>query len=137
MKKKYNQITQWIKVRVNAITPGKNAVNGASLGLLTVTAIFWLIYTISIYTDLHDPWILLLSLVFVLAVLLFAFVLKWVLMLLNNVSGFYKLALFIAWPLLIMMSSKSIIPAIILVLASLCGAAVLVIKKPDFKTYRG
>jgi hypothetical protein len=133
MKKKYKQIIQWIKVRIKAITPGNNAVNGASLGLLTVTAIFWLVYSISIYINLNDPWILLLSLVFVLAAILFAFVIRWVLKLLNNVSAFYKLALFITLPLLIIMSFEWIIPTIILVLASLCGAAILVLKRTEFQ----
>jgi len=133
MMKKYEQVIQWIKIHIKAITPGKNAVKGASLGVLTVTALFWLVYSFSIYTDIHDPWILLLSLVFVLAAVLFAFVIRWVLKLINNVSAFYKLALFISLPLLVFMSLEWIIPTIILVLASLCGAAILVLKKTGFK----
>jgi hypothetical protein len=133
MIKKYKQVIQWIKIQIKAITPGKNAVKGASLGLLTVTALFWLVYSISIYTNLNDPWILLLSLVFVLAAVLFAFVIRWVLKLINNVSAFYKLVLFITLPLLIIMSFEWIIPTIILVLASLCGAVILVLKRTKFK----
>jgi hypothetical protein len=131
--KKYKQVIQWIKIQIKVITPGKNAVKGASLGLLTVTALFWLVYSISIYTNLNDPWILLLSLVFVLAAVLFAFVIRWVLKLINNVSSFYKLVLFITLPLLIIMSFEWIIPSIILVLSSLCGAVILVLKRTKFK----
>jgi len=133
MIKKYKQIIQWIKIQIKALTPGKNAVKGAALGLLTVTALFWLVYSISIFTNLNDPWILLLSLVLVLAAVLFAFVIRWVLKLINNVPAFYKLALFITLPLLIIMSFEWIIPAIILVLASLCGAVILVLKRTKFK----
>lgn len=133
MKKKYKQIIQWIKVHIKAITPGKNAVNGASLGLLTVTAILWVIYTIRIYTKTNDPWIILLSLVAVLAVILYAFAIRWVLKLLNNVSAFYRLALFITLPSLVLMSAKWIIPVIIIVLASLCGAVILVLKRTKFQ----
>ncbi|SDM97453.1 alpha/beta hydrolase [Kriegella aquimaris] len=133
MKQKHKQIIQWINIQIKAITPGKNAVKGASLGLLTTTAFFWLVYSIRIYNKLNDPWILLLSLVVVLAVILFAFVIRWVLKLLNNVPAFYKLALFITWPLLIFMSSKSIISALIIVLASLCGAVILVLKRTKYQ----
>tara|TARA_R110000751_G_C13788546_1_gene481858 strand:+ start:3212 stop:5560 length:2349 start_codon:yes stop_codon:yes gene_type:complete len=133
MKKKYKQIIQWIKNQIKANTPGKNAVKGASLGLLMVTAILWLIYSIRIYTKLNDPWVLLLSLLSILAVVLFAFVIRWILKLINKVSAFYKLALFITLPLLILMSSKSIIPAIIIILASLCGAVILVLKRTKFQ----
>lgn len=133
MKKKYKQIIQWIKNQIKANTPGKNAVKGASLGLLMVTAILWLIYSIRIYTKLNDPWVLLLSLLSILAVVLFAFVIRWILKLINKVSVFYKLALFITLPLLILMSSKSIIPAIIIILASLCGAVILVLKRTKFQ----
>lgn len=38
--KKHKQLIQWIKNKIKAITPGKNAVRGAALGLLTITALF-------------------------------------------------------------------------------------------------
>ncbi len=128
MKKKYNQIIQWIKNKIRAITPGKNAVKGASLGLLTITAIFWLGYSINDYIDLNDKWVFLFSLVFVLAAILFGLVIRWILKLLNN------LAILIVLPLLIIMSFFDwMIIAVILILASLCGAAVLVLKKTGFQ----
>ncbi len=132
MKKKYKQFIQWIKVRFKAIIPGKDAVNGASLGLLTVTTILWLVFSIGNYIKLNDPWILLLGLVFVLAAILFAFLIKWVLKLLNKVPVFYSFALSIALPLLFIMSFEWIVPTIILVLASICGAVILVLKRTKF-----
>lgn len=133
MKKKYLQIIRWLKGRIKTITPGKNAVRGASLGLLTVTAIFWLIYSIRVYIGLKDQWVLLFLFTFVLAATLFGFVIRWVINLLSNLPGFYKLAFLIALPMLFIMSFDWIIPAVILVLASLCGAAILVLKKTGFQ----
>ncbi|MGZ2369270.1 hypothetical protein ACXR6G_05760 [Ancylomarina sp. YFZ004] len=127
MKKKYNQIIQWIKNKIRAITPGKNAFRGASLGLLTITAIFWLVYSINDYINLNDEWVFLFALVFVLAAILFGLVIRWILKLLNN------LAILIVLPLLIIMSFDLMITAVILILASLCGAAVLVLKKTGFQ----
>jgi high-affinity Fe2+/Pb2+ permease len=77
MKKKYEQVIRWLKGRIKTITPGKNAVRGASLGLLTVTAIFWLIYSMRVYIDLKDQWVLLFLFSFVLAATLFGFVIRW------------------------------------------------------------
>ena len=133
MKKKYKQIIHWLKNQITAITPGKNAVKGASLGLLTITAVLWLVYSINIYINLNDPWILLVFLIFVLVAILFGFAIKWVLKLLHTIPSFYKLALSIVLPLLIIMSFDWIVPAIVLVLTSLCGAAIFVLKETGFK----
>ena len=129
MKKNYKQIIKWLKKRIKAITPGNNAVKGAALGLLIITAIFWLLFAIGTYTNLKDKWILLFFVVFVLVIILFAFLIRWVIKLLYNVPNFYKLALLITVPLLIIMSFDWVIPAILIILASLCGAVILVLKK--------
>ena len=133
MKKKHKQIIKWLKNRIKAITPGSNAVKGAALGLLIATAIFWLVYTIGNYAGLNDKWIFIFSLVFIVATILFGVIVRWILKLLYNVPNFYKLALLIVLPLLIIMSFDWIIPAIISVLASLCGAVILVFKKTGFQ----
>ncbi len=133
MKKKYKQIIRWLKKLITAITPGKNAVNGASFGLLAITAILWLVYSINVYINLNDQWILLFFLIFVLVAILFAFAIKWVLKLLHNVPSFYKLALSIVLPLLIIMSFDWMIPVMVIVLASLCGAAIFVLKITGFQ----
>lgn len=129
MMKKYKQIVRWLKNKIKVITPGNTAVKGAALGLFTVTAIFWLLFSIGTYIKINDKWILLFFVVFILAVILLAFLIKWVIKLLYNIPNFYKLSLLIAVPLLIIMSFHWVIPAIIIFLASLCGAAVLVLKK--------
>jgi dienelactone hydrolase len=133
MKKKYQQIIGWIKTRIISIEPGKNAIKGASIGILSVTALFWLIYTIGVYIGLGDEWVLLFLLVFMLAAVLFGFVARWIINLLSNLPRFYKLSFLIALPLLIIMSFDWMIPALILLLASLSGAAFLVLKKTGFQ----
>lgn len=133
MKKKYEQIIRWLKGRIKTITPGKNAVRGASLGLLIVTAFFWLLYAIRVYIGLKDKWVLLFCFAFVLAATLFGFVIRWVIKLLSNLPEFYKLAILIVVPLLFIMSFDWILPVVLLVLVSLCGAAILVLKKTGFK----
>lgn len=129
MKKNYKQIIKWLKNRIKAITPGNNAAKGAALGLLIITGIFWLLYAIGTYKTLKDKWILLFFLVFILVIILLAFLIRWVIKLLYNVPNFYKLALLIAVPLLFIMSFDWVVPAIIIILASLCGAVILVLKK--------
>ena len=133
MKKKYQQIIGWLKSRIKTITPGKNAIRGASLGVLIVTAVFWIIYSIGVYISLREQWILLFFFVFVLAAILFGFMTIWVIKLLNTLPIFYKLSLLMALPMLIIMSFDWIISGLILVLASLCGANILVMKKTGFQ----
>jgi hypothetical protein len=133
MKKKYNQFIPWIKNRIKAITPGKNAVNGASLGLLIITTFFWLMYSIGIYLKIKDEWVLLLCLVILLAAILCGFVIRWILKILSNTPSFYKLAFLIVLPLLITMSFDWMVPLVIIILASICGAAVMVLKKTGFQ----
>ncbi len=133
MKKIYLKIAHWLKSRIKTITPGKNAIRGASLGLLIIVVMFWLVYIIRVYVALKDQWVLLLGLVLVLAASFIGFVIRWTIKLLSNVPRFYILALLIALPLLFFMSFGWIIPTTITVLASLCGAGVMVLKKTGFQ----
>ncbi|SIQ26317.1 alpha/beta hydrolase family protein [Maribacter ulvicola] len=133
MKKIYNQTLKWIHTLLRTITPGKNATRGASFGLLTVSIILWVIYSIHIYLKLNDPWILLLSLLLVFLSIFFALALRWGLRVLNKVPPYYQLAVCIASPLLIIMGFTWITPAIIFVLSSLCGAAIFVLLRSKFQ----
>jgi dienelactone hydrolase len=132
MKKKYTQFIQLLKGGTKAITPGQNAVRGAALGLLITTSVLWLIYSFGTYTNLNDQWVLLVGFAFVLAAVLFGFVSRWVVKLLSKIPATYKLALFITIPLLFIISFDWLIPVVILVLSSLCGAAFLVLKETGF-----
>lgn len=133
MKKKFKQFVRWAACCMKAITPDKNFLNGASQGLLGLTAVLWLIYSIAKYLQLNDPFIFLLSFVYVLAAILFAFAVGWTLKSLNRVPSFYKRACLISVPLLIHMSFEWMIPTVVSILASLCGAVVLFLKKNQFQ----
>lgn len=133
MKKKYLKIIHGINNLIKHIAPGKNAISGASLGIITVTAVFWIIYSIAVYKEIGDQWVLLFFLAFVLTAILFGFGIRWVIKLLSKFPRFYKLSLLIASPMLIFMSFDWIITVLILVLASLCGSAIMVFKKTGFQ----
>lgn len=133
MKQKYKQAIAWLKARIKAITPGNNAVQGASLGLLLITAMLWLVFSIGNYLKLGDSWVFLFGFAFALAAVLFGFVGRWLLKHFSKVPAIYKLALLMTLPLLEIMSFDWIVPAIILVLSSLCGASIFVLRKTGFQ----
>ncbi len=133
MKQRYQQIVQWINARLQLITPGKNAVRGASLGLLAMTAFLWLLFFSGNYLKLRDPWIFLFGLAFALAAVLFGFVGRWLFKHFRQIPTIYLLALLITLPLLDIMSFEWIELAIVLVLSSLCGAGILTLRKTGFQ----
>lgn len=133
MKKKYHQVIHWIKYKTKAIIPGKNAVKGAAAGLLAITLVLWLLYAVLVAKNIRDPWILLLFVGFTLIALLASFLIPWVVKLLYKIPRFYKIALFIAVPLLVMMSFDELLPLFVVLVASLFGAAVFVLKNTGFK----
>ncbi|MDT0606833.1 hypothetical protein [Croceitalea rosinachiae] len=133
MKKIYQKILHWLKNQIETITPGQHAIKGASLGLLYVTAFFWIMFASGVFSGLKDGWVFLLFLSFALLAILAAFLTRWLIKLLSNFNNTYKLALLITLPLLFIMSFDWMLPVLILVLASLSGAAILVLKKTGFK----
>ncbi|MGB5355684.1 MAG: hypothetical protein WBN11_03230, partial [Eudoraea sp.] len=132
MKQKYQQIIQWIKSGIKKVTPGKNAVKGAAIGLLLFTGILWVVNAILISINIKDSWILLLFLSLSLTVILSSYLSSWLIKKLNSVPKIYKLALGIAVPLFFFISYDWIITSILVVISSLCGAAVMVLKKTGF-----
>ncbi len=133
MKKRYQQLKRWVTGQIRRITPGKNAVRGAALGLLMVTAILWIIFALGTYLNIRDGWVLLFFLAFVLAAILAGYAVRWAISLLNKLPGFLKLALFITIPLLLISSFDLIIVLIFGILSLLSGAAVMVFRKTGFQ----
>ena len=132
MKKKYRQVIHWIKLKIKTIIPGKNAVKGASIGLLAITGLLWLLFAVIIAKNIHDPWILLLFLGFALAALLSSLLTIWLIERINEIPRVLKLALLIALPLLFIMNFEWLLPIFIVILTSLLGAAILVLKNTGF-----
>ncbi|MEJ2161880.1 MAG: hypothetical protein P8X60_00750 [Robiginitalea sp.] len=133
MKKRYQQLRRWASERIKKITPGKNAVRGASLGLLMVTALLWILFTIGNYINIRDGWVVLFLLLFVGAAILFGYLARWGIGVLGKLPKFLKLALLIAVPLLFIVSFDWIVVLIFGVLSLLFGAAVAVFRWTGFK----
>jgi dienelactone hydrolase len=134
MKNIFRKIVRWFKHFIKKLHPSENAVKGSSIGLLTVTGIFWIVFAIGIYKGLGDEWVLLFLSVFIVAAVLFGFLARWLLKQLSSLSEFFKLALLIAVPLLFIMSFDWIVPLIFIALSMICGATILVLKKSGFKS---
>jgi len=133
MKRKFQQMVRWLTDRIERIAPGKNAVRGASLGLLFVTAILWILFAFGTSINIKDGWVLLFFLLFVTAAILLGFLVRWSIGLLGKLPEFLKLALLISVPLLFIMSFEWITAVIFAVLSLLCGAAIMVLKKTGFQ----
>ncbi len=133
MKKKFHRLIQWCKTKIKTVTPGKNAVKGAALGLLSITVFLWVLYAILVAKSINDIWVLLLFLGFTLAVLLGGLISIWLIKLVYKIPRGYKIALLIAVPFLIMMTFDNLLPLFVVLVASLFGAAVFVLKKTGFK----
>ena len=131
--RKFQQLRQWITRAIKRITPGKIAVRGASLGLLVVTSLFWILFAFGVFRNLSDGWVLLFLLLFAAAAVLFGFLARWGIGLLAKVPDYLKLALLISVPLLFIMSFDWIVVLIFTVLSLLCGAAVMVMRKTGFR----
>jgi len=131
--RKFQQLRQWITRAIKGITPGQHTLRGASLGLLVVTALFWILFAFGIFRNLSDGWVLLFLLLFVAAAVLFGFLARWGIGLLAKVPDYLKLALLIAVPLLFIMSFDWIVVLIFTILSLLCGAAVMVMRKTGFR----
>jgi len=133
MKKLFKRLANWTKTQLRKIKPGKNAVKGAAFALLSVAIILWIVYSIITSINIKDKWILLFGLAMLLVVILCAFITSWLIKIVYNIPKVYKLALFIAIPLLALTTTNPIIAFILIMLVSLVGASVMVIKKPGFK----
>ncbi len=133
MKKRYQQLVRWLKTQITTITPGNTALKGAALGLLTVTALLWILFAIGVFSNIQDGWVLLFFTAFAVVAILVGHLSRGLLKWLGNFHRGYQLSLLITVPLLIIMSFEWMAPTILVVLASLLGAALLVLKKTGFQ----
>ncbi|MEM6542563.1 MAG: hypothetical protein AAF634_15505 [Bacteroidota bacterium] len=133
MKKKFQLLLHWGKSQIKSIAPGNTAKQGAAWGLLLVTALLWLVFSFRVVANLRDGWVLVLFLGFVLTAILTAYLTRWLLLLLGRFHATYQRALFIAIPLLIIMSFEWMVPVFLSLMASLLGAALWVLKKKGFR----
>ena len=133
MKKLFKKLKNWTKTNWYKIKPKKNAIKGASFALLSMALILWVVYFISTSIGINDKWILVFGLVMLLVLVLLAYITSWLIRLIYSVPKVYKLALLIGVPLLLIMTSNTIITIVLIILSSLVGASVMVIKNTGFK----
>ncbi len=134
MKRLFQQVSRWLAGIVKKITPGERSIRGASLGLLIVTALFWILFALGTFINIRDGWVLLFLLLFAAAAVLFGLLARWGLDQLEKLPHFLKLALLISVPLLFIVMSFDWIGVILFVVLSLlCGAAVTVLKNKEFQ----
>ena len=133
MKKKFKQLLRWFKSQIKSFSLGPDALKGAAWGVLVLTGILWLLFAFGVVSNIRDGWVLLLFTGFALAAILVAYLTRRLLRWLGRAHKGYQLALFIAIPLLIIMSFEWMVPVALAVMASLLGAGIWVLKKIGFK----
>ena len=128
-----HRLKAWFKKIIQSVTPGSLAISGASKGLLIFTMLLWLIFTALMYKKVNDLWLLLFSVVLLIISILTAYLVRWLIKQLHEIPSNYKLALFISLPLLIFISFNWKIAVIIVLIASLTGAALWTLIKNSWK----
>ena len=133
MRQRFKQLCSKLQLFLQSISLGKNAITGASLGILLGTLFLWVVFSLLNYINLKDPWILLFQFLILLGAILFGFVVLWSMKLLNKVPKPINLAIGITLPLLFSMSFEWITPFAFLTLLALCGAVIAVLNKTKFR----
>lgn len=126
------QTFRWLKHKSNSIYPGKNAVLGAAMGVLISCSLIWILYALNSATSIHDNWMLIFFFAYTLASILFGFLAYWLLTMFIKIPRVYLISVLISLSLLITMSFHYSLSISLVIMASLVGAAILVLKKGRF-----
>ncbi len=132
MKQGIKKLWSQLQLFARSISPGKNAITGAALGILLGTLLLWIVFSVLNYVNLKDPWILVFQFLLFLGAIFFGFAILWSMKLLNRIPKPINLAIGIALPLLFAMSFEWITPFAFLILLALCGAVISVLNKTKF-----
>ena len=131
--KRLKQLKKWIFKQLSKITPGKTATKGAAIALLIASGILYFINAISSVVDARDPWFFLLFLLLALIVIAIAYVFVWILKKVNDISKIFKLALFIAVPLLLLsLAFEEVFIIAGILIFTFLGAAISIFSKGQF-----
>ncbi len=134
MKALTKKLKNWFKKQWLKIKPGNNAIKGASWALLIAVAVFWIIFSIKQALNIGDPWILLFLAVMLLLFWLSALLVIKAIKLLYIFPKPLKLALFASIPLLMTVLGNPIIAIGFVIVVTLIGASIFVLKKTGFKS---
>lgn len=133
LKKKLRQAWTWIRAKFQLITPGSTSLKGAAVGLLICSIGLMLLSSFLRAINIRDPWVFVLGVVMILAAILAAFIIAWLIKQIYKIPKWYKIALLISIPLfvIIVFGNDKIILALTLI-SSLLGAAWFTFSKTGF-----
>ncbi len=137
IKNKLKQAKAWIQAKLLLITPGLTSIKGAAVGLLVGSIGLMLLYSVMVAFNIRDPWAFLLGILMIGATILAAFISAWLLKHIYQIPKWYKIALFIAFPLFFMIffGEIKLIGWSILVFSFL-GAAWFAFSKTGFRSLK-
>ncbi|MCS5490196.1 poly(ethylene terephthalate) hydrolase family protein [Algoriphagus limi] len=134
LKSYFLRLKSWIGKQLQKIKPGLLSVKGAAIGLIIGSVIFFVIEVLGTTINFKDPWILALGAGIILISLLGSYLSVWLVKQFYEIPRSYKIALFLAIPLLfiVRMQDERIVLYLVVVF-SLLGAGFPLFKKGHFK----
>lgn len=119
---------------LNKIKPGNTALTGAAYGLMIGSIALFLFEVLGMTINFRDPWILLLGAVILLVAVLAAYLGLWLIKQIHGIPKWYKIALFISVPLLMLVRLlDERLMLFLIVIFSLLGAGVSIFNFSHFK----
>ena len=135
MTRLYQKLNRWFKAKIKTVTPGKTAIKGASIALLSASFLLFIISAISNTINTKDPFLGLFFIVYVLVVLLIVFIFLWVLKKIYKIPRRLKIALLISIPFLVFsLAGDGLYITAAIILFSLLGAAIAIFAKGRFSS---
>lgn len=134
-------LSRWAKIK-NGITtqllrivPGENAVKGASLALILISAIFFVLFSLAAASDAKDLWLFAFFVTLAGLFVLNAYLTSWLIAKINSIPKNYKIAILVSTPLLFFsLAFEGLYWFAALLISSLLGAAIAVFASGDFRT---
>jgi hypothetical protein len=134
MKKLYKRIQKWAKSKIRTVTPGENAINGAALGVLILTGVLWLLFSLISIVNVRDPWLLLLFTGMTIVAIIAGMATPWILSKLNSIPKNIKISILVAFPLMFVIVGSDILSLMsFLLVGALIGAGFGVLKNTGFR----
>jgi len=134
MKKRIKNIWSWLTKKVKVITPGKNALQGASKGLFWTTGILFILFIALSTGAMGDPWIIPLFIIIIVTLTLIALLANLLIKQLHLFPKILKITLIICIPILFISLGGEALYVLVFVLTSLLiGAVINILYKTTFK----
>ncbi|MDT0596250.1 chlorophyllase/cutinase-like alpha/beta fold protein [Glaciecola petra] len=100
VKDKSTQLKTWTKQQLARFKPEYYTIKGASIALVLLSFIFYLIYVSKVTLDAGDPWLLLFFICLALIFIIASYVITWLSAKVMAIPKVYRLALLVSSPLL-------------------------------------